>query len=280
MSRISIFLPQSCGYHAFIRRRRVLPGQFPGFKSRMARSLNRKNTQGVGDGTDPFVSSAPNTLGIELELQLVDPRSFDLAAASDELLAQLANHPIADRVKPEITRSMIELNSSVHEHPAGLLAEMREMRDVLCEAADAVGVGVTGGGAHPSCVGRTAPFPIRRASSTWPRCTATWRASSRCSASISTWACPPATRRCAWCAGCRRMFQHFIVPVGRLALLRRRGHPVFVLPPQCGQQLPAGRPHARRRDRLVPLRGPPGPASASGLAESIKDLYVLGPKAQ
>lgn len=97
----------------------------------------------------PFVSSAPNTLGIELELQLVDPRSFDLAAASDELLAQLANHPIADRVKPEITRSMIELNSSVHEHPAGLLAEMREMRDVLCEAADAVGVGVTGGGAHP-----------------------------------------------------------------------------------------------------------------------------------
>ncbi len=70
----------------------------------------------------PFISSAPNTLGIELELQLIDPRSFDLTAASDELLAQMANHPIADRVKPEITRSMIELNSSVHEHPMGLLA--------------------------------------------------------------------------------------------------------------------------------------------------------------
>ncbi|KOF52197.1 MULTISPECIES: YbdK family carboxylate-amine ligase [unclassified Achromobacter] len=97
----------------------------------------------------PFISSAPNTLGIELELQLIDPRSFDLAAASDELLAQMANHPIADRVKPEITRSMIELNSSVHEHPMGLLAEMREMRDALVEAADAVGVSVAGGGAHP-----------------------------------------------------------------------------------------------------------------------------------
>ena len=90
----------------------------------------------------PFISSAPNTLGIELELQLIDPRSFDLTAASDELLAQMANHPIADRVKPEITRSMIELNSSVHEHPMGLLAEMREMRDALVEAADAVGVSV------------------------------------------------------------------------------------------------------------------------------------------
>lgn len=97
----------------------------------------------------PFISSAPNTLGIELELQLIDPRSFDLTAASDELLAQMVNHPIADRVKPEITRSMIELNSSVHEHPMGLLAEMREMRDALVEAADAVGVSVAGGGAHP-----------------------------------------------------------------------------------------------------------------------------------
>lgn len=97
----------------------------------------------------PFVPSAPNTLGIELELQLIDPRTFDLTAASDELLAQMADHPIADRVKPEITRSMIELNSSVHEHPMGLLAEMREMRSALCEAADAVGVSVAGGGAHP-----------------------------------------------------------------------------------------------------------------------------------
>ena len=41
----------------------------------------------------PFVSSAPNTLGIELELQLIDPTSYDLTAASDELLAQMANHP-------------------------------------------------------------------------------------------------------------------------------------------------------------------------------------------
>jgi carboxylate-amine ligase len=97
----------------------------------------------------PFATSAPHTLGIELELQLIDAGSFDLTAASDELLAQVAGHRMADRVKPEITRSMIELNSSVHEHPAGLLAEMREMRDVIGEAADALGIVVSGGGAHP-----------------------------------------------------------------------------------------------------------------------------------
>ncbi len=97
----------------------------------------------------PFVSSTPNTLGIELELQLIDPRTFDLAGAAEELLAQMADLSIADRIKPEITRAMIELNSSVHDHPAGLLVEMREMRDALCNAAETCGVRVTGGGAHP-----------------------------------------------------------------------------------------------------------------------------------
>lgn len=97
----------------------------------------------------PFVSSQANTLGIELELQLIDPQSLDLTAAADELLAQLSNHRFADRIKPEITCSMIELNSSVHEHPAGLLAEVREMRDALCQAGDAVGVHISGGGVHP-----------------------------------------------------------------------------------------------------------------------------------
>lgn len=96
-----------------------------------------------------FQSSHPNTLGIELELQIVDPVTFDLTGRSAPLLAQLADHPMAERIKPEITRAMIELNSSVHEHPAGLLAEMREMRDALCEAAHAVGVRIAGGGTHP-----------------------------------------------------------------------------------------------------------------------------------
>ena len=97
----------------------------------------------------PFVSSTPNTLGIELELQLINASNFDLTGAAEELLAQVSNQSMADRIKPEITRAMIELNSSVHDHPAGLLVEMREMRDALCTAADAIGVRVAGGGAHP-----------------------------------------------------------------------------------------------------------------------------------
>ena len=96
-----------------------------------------------------FTPSAAHTLGIELELQIVDSHSFDLRGSAEDLLAQLANHPIADRVKPEITRAMIELNSSVHTDPMALLEEMRHMRDVLGDAADTVGVGIAGGGTHP-----------------------------------------------------------------------------------------------------------------------------------
>lgn len=96
-----------------------------------------------------FHPSEVHSLGIELELQLVDPIGFDLSSTADELLAQLAGHPMAERIKPEITRSMIELNSSVHATPLTLQDEMREMRDVLCQAAQAVGTSVCGGGAHP-----------------------------------------------------------------------------------------------------------------------------------
>lgn len=96
-----------------------------------------------------FVRSRYNTVGIELELQLLDPHTLDLSGRAGQLLESLADHPAADRIKPEMTRAMIELNSSVHDHPAGLLAEMRELRTALLGAAQRAGVRVAGGGAHP-----------------------------------------------------------------------------------------------------------------------------------
>ena len=96
-----------------------------------------------------FVSSLPNTLGIELELQLVDPDTFDLKPAAQDILDNLPDDPLSTKIKPEITRSMIELNSSVHLHPASLLVEMHTMRDLLCHTAERVGARVSGGGTHP-----------------------------------------------------------------------------------------------------------------------------------
>jgi len=52
-------------------------------------------------------------------------------------------------VTPEITESMIEINSSVHSSYGPLLAELRAIRDTLVAAGDMLNIGIAGGGTHP-----------------------------------------------------------------------------------------------------------------------------------
>jgi carboxylate-amine ligase len=98
---------------------------------------------------ETFTASRGMSLGVELELQLVRPHDLDLARDAGELLARLEKRKLPGAVKPEITESMIELNSSVHERCTGLAAELRIMRSAVTEEAGVLGVRVCGGGAHP-----------------------------------------------------------------------------------------------------------------------------------
>jgi carboxylate-amine ligase len=96
-----------------------------------------------------FKSSEPLTVGVELELQLVKPHDLDLARGAADLLARLEGRKLPAAVKPEITESMIELNSSVHARCSSLLEELKVMRDALVEAAGALNLRISGGGSHP-----------------------------------------------------------------------------------------------------------------------------------
>ncbi|XYJ08381.1 YbdK family carboxylate-amine ligase [Telluria sp. B2] len=96
-----------------------------------------------------FAQSQSLTMGVELELQLVSLSDFDLVAASPDMLELLGRAPFPGNVTPEITESMIEINSSVHTHHGELLEELREIRDTLLRAGDLLNVGVCGGGTHP-----------------------------------------------------------------------------------------------------------------------------------
>jgi carboxylate-amine ligase len=96
-----------------------------------------------------FKRSAPLTLGVELELQLVNKRDCDLTPAASDLLRVIDRLRTAKDIKPEITESMIEVASSVQSRYAPLLAELREIRDIVLKAADKLNVLVAGGGAHP-----------------------------------------------------------------------------------------------------------------------------------
>jgi len=96
-----------------------------------------------------FATSSPLTMGVELELQLVALSDFDLAPASPDMLDLLNRKPFPGAVTPEITQSMIEVNSSVHTHYAPLVQELRLIRDTLLAAGDRLNVGLAGGGTHP-----------------------------------------------------------------------------------------------------------------------------------
>ena len=101
------------------------------------------------EGALAFTPSDPLTVGIELELQLVRPHDLDLARGATDLLRRLERRKLPCGVKPEITESMIELNSGVHARGPALLAELEAARAALVQEAGALNLRLCGGGSHP-----------------------------------------------------------------------------------------------------------------------------------
>ncbi len=97
----------------------------------------------------PFGESKALSLGVELELQLVNTVDFDLTSAANDLLELLSRKPFPGTVTPEMTQSMIEIATGIHATHAPLLAELRGMRDTLTAACDRLNIDIAGGGTHP-----------------------------------------------------------------------------------------------------------------------------------
>ncbi|HEY4068867.1 MAG TPA: YbdK family carboxylate-amine ligase [Burkholderiaceae bacterium] len=97
----------------------------------------------------PFGKSSALSLGVELELQLVNTVDYDLTSASNDLLELLSRKPFPGTVTPEMTQSMIEIATGIQTAHAPLLAELRGMRDALTAACDRLNIGIAGGGTHP-----------------------------------------------------------------------------------------------------------------------------------
>lgn len=96
-----------------------------------------------------FTPSKSLSVGVELELQILNSRDFDLARDAADLIALLEKTPLPGAVKPEITESMVELNSSIHLGHDTLVAELRTIRDTVTQAAQRLNVRIAGGGSHP-----------------------------------------------------------------------------------------------------------------------------------
>ncbi len=96
-----------------------------------------------------FNNSTPLTMGVELELQIVNRRDYNLTRGSDDLLQIIDKTKHGYDIKPEITESMIEIATSVHTDHKEMLAELTAMRTLLVSAANKLNLGLAGGGAHP-----------------------------------------------------------------------------------------------------------------------------------
>jgi carboxylate-amine ligase len=96
-----------------------------------------------------FNRSEPLTFGVELELMVLNTRDYNLGRGAPDLLARLAKRKLPGEVKPEITESMIEINSAVNRRHANLLGELRVVRDAITDEAERLNIAIAGGGAHP-----------------------------------------------------------------------------------------------------------------------------------
>ncbi|AWB34984.1 glutamate-cysteine ligase family protein [Orrella marina] len=98
----------------------------------------------------PFESSIAGMFGLALELQIVDQESQALVRRGSDIIASLDQSSHASRrVRTGARQDFLELVSGEHEHPAGLLAQMSEIRSEAIRSALANQSFLSGAGAHP-----------------------------------------------------------------------------------------------------------------------------------
>ncbi len=96
-----------------------------------------------------FASSEPLSIGVELELMVLNTHDYNLVRGAPDLLARLEKVELDGEVKPEITESMIEVTSAVNSTYAALFDELVRVRDAIVVASERLNVAVAGGGSHP-----------------------------------------------------------------------------------------------------------------------------------
>ena len=98
---------------------------------------------------EAFHHSEPLTLGVELELQLVNTNDYDLAPYAEDMLRLMKKTPLPGSVVPEMTNSMIEISTGICHSASEVVGQLTPIRDALVKSADKLNIAVVGGGTHP-----------------------------------------------------------------------------------------------------------------------------------
>jgi carboxylate-amine ligase len=92
-----------------------------------------------------FGKSRPFSLGIEEEFQLVSEESYELVPRFDEV----ADAAQDERVRQELMTSVLEAATGVHDRVGDAIAEVRDIRAMLRDAAAENGALIASAGTHP-----------------------------------------------------------------------------------------------------------------------------------
>jgi carboxylate-amine ligase len=95
-----------------------------------------------------FTRNDRPTIGVELELQLIDAESFALTNRIEDVLAALPEE-LDDVVKPELMQSYIEINTDVCDTVADASSDLREKLAAIENVLDPMGIKLLWAATHP-----------------------------------------------------------------------------------------------------------------------------------
>ena len=98
--------------------------------------------------TLPFTRNDRPTIGVEIELQLVDPATGALKSAILDVLDALPDG-LAGTIKPELMQSYLEINTGVCADVGEVRADLSDKLARLKAVTDRLGLGLLWAGTHP-----------------------------------------------------------------------------------------------------------------------------------
>ncbi len=96
-----------------------------------------------------FHRSDPFTLGIELELQVVNPPGYDLSQDASTLIADVQHQLTVGEAKHDITESMLEIATGVCRDISHAQIQLSAIQQAVQRAALRHHLQICGGGSHP-----------------------------------------------------------------------------------------------------------------------------------
>ena len=95
-----------------------------------------------------FESCRQHSVGVEWELQLLDPESLDLF---DGIMPLMEFFPDTSFVKPEYIQSCVELTSCIAENSSEAIEHLQETLLQTLRRCDELDMSVCAAGTHPFC---------------------------------------------------------------------------------------------------------------------------------